>query len=286
MNFTAPNFSRKFSLIAALSLWALMGCQDQTQQTAPHASSTETSSLASAIAHPNRSDAHRARDGERHPEETLTFFGVAPDMYVIELSPGSGWYSEILARYLKEQGQFVAAHWDMNADLSEGYRRARGQYDEKFANVDEYGAVTIIPFNPPTTVNLGPAASADRVLSFRNMHSWHRSGALPSVFSAAFDVLKPGGVFGVVGHRLPENREQDPEARSGYMHQSLVVSVAEQAGFILEASSEINANPNDTADHPNGVWNLAPSLRVEEGDEKDYAAIGESDRFTLRFIKP
>lgn len=242
--------------------------------------------LRRAVEHPDRPETQRARDGARNPYETLSFFGIAPDMTVIELSPGGGWYSEILARYLKDEGQLIAAHWDLAGDVSDMYRRVRGQYDERFANQEAYGDVMIIPFSPPEKVNLGEPESVDMVLSFRNMHSWQRSGSLSAVFDAAFEVLKPGGVMGVVGHRLPEDREQDPEARSGYVHQSHVVAMAEASGFVLESSSEINANPLDTADHPNGVWNLAPSLRVAEGDEKDYVAIGESDRFTLKFVKP
>ena len=286
--------------LACLALFLMSGCNpnatppSQTEDvtlsdTSPIAiaeqSDQSMSALMSALMHPQRPESHRDRDVHRHPLETLAFFGVTPEMTVIELSPGGGWYSEILARYLKDKGQLIAAHWDMNADLSEGYRRARGQYDERFGDVDQFGNVQIIPFSPPQSTNLGDENSADVVLSFRNVHSWQRSASLPTVFAAAFDVLKPGGVFGVVGHRLPEDREQDPEARSGYVKESHVIAVAEAAGFVLDGRSEINANPLDTADHPNGVWNLAPSLRIADGDEKDYAAIGESDRFTLRFKK-
>ena len=288
--------------LTVLALLMVAACQPSNDHegAAPAQDSDETSSpmaeaegvdasmdqLMQAIAHPDRPEAQRARDGARNPYDTLSFFGIEPNMTVIELSPGGGWYSEILARYLKDEGQLIAAHWDLEGDVSDMYRRVRGQYDERFSNQEAYGDVVVIPFSPPEKVALGEPGSADVVLSFRNMHSWQRSGALSAVFDAAFEVLKPGGVMGVVGHRLPEDREQDPEARSGYVHQSHVVTMAEASGFVLEAASEVNANPLDTADHPNGVWNLAPSLRVAEGDDKDYAAIGESDRFTLKFKKP
>lgn len=281
------------AVIILASTLALSGCESDSQsvsQTSPMSMAEQTdqsmAALMAAVTHPNRPENHKARDDQRNPMETLQFFGVEPGMTVIELSPGGGWYSEILARYVKEEGQFVAAHWDMSADLSEGYRRVRGQYDERFGDTESFGEVTIIPFNPPERVNLGPSGSADVVLSFRNIHSWQRSDTLPAVFGAAYDVLKSGGVFGVVGHRLPEDREQDPQARSGYVKQSHVIELAEAAGFVLDGQSEVNANAADTADHPNGVWNLPPSLRIAEGDSKDYASIGESDRFTLRFKKP
>lgn len=292
----------RLSLSLLVSVGVLVGCQsaNDSDSRASNAENTATESpmqmaeatdqsmarLMEAIRHPDRPEQHKARDGHRNPAETLTFFGVEPGDTVVELSPGGGWYSEILARYLKGDGQLIAAHWDLDADINDMYRRVRGQYDERFADTDSYGEVTVVPFNPPETTTLAEAGSVDVVLSFRNMHSWARSGTLPAVFQAAFEALKPGGTFGIVGHRLPEDREQDPDARSGYVKESYVVEIAKAHGFELAESSEINANPMDTADHPNGVWNLPPSLRVAEGDEKDYAAIGESDRFTLRLVKP
>ncbi len=290
------------SLSLLLSLGVLVGCQPANDADSETSASENTAAdspmqiaeatdqsmgrLMEAIRHPDRPEQHRARDDHRNPAETLTFFGVEPGDTVVELSPGGGWYSEILARYLKDDGQLIAAHWDLEADINDMYRRVRGQYDERFGDTESFGEVVVVPFNPPETTTLAEPESVDVVLSFRNMHSWTRSGTLPAVFEAAFEALKPGGTLGIVGHRLPEDREQDPEARSGYVKQSYVVELATAQGFELAESSEINANPMDTADHPNGVWNLPPSLRVAEGDEKDYAAIGESDRFTLRFVKP
>ena len=254
---------------------------------APDSASLEPNpALLAAINHPNRPEAQRRRDAFRNPAETLSFFDVQPDMRVVELSPGGGWYSEILGRYLKDNGQLIAAHWDMSGEVSDMYRRIRAGFDERFSNPDAFGEIEVLPFDPPERSDLGSPGSADRVLSFRNMHSWARDGALPAVFDAAFDVLKPGGVMGIVSHRLPPDRPRDPDYRSGYIHEDEVIELARASGFELVARSEINANPLDTADHPNGVWNLPPSLRVADGDDKDYAAIGESDRFTLKFQKP
>ena len=284
------------SLFAAV---VLIGCQPATEPAPPAGDDTAepemsavadqpeiNAALMAAINHPDRPAEQKVRDEFRNPGETLAFFDVQPDMTVVELSPGGGWYSEILARYLKDDGQLVAAHWDMSADVNDMYRRIRGQYDERFGDVDAFGEITVVPFNPPERTQLGESGFADRVLSFRNMHSWARTNSLPAVFDAAFDALKVGGVMGIVAHRLPADRPQDPDVRSGYIHEDFVIELAEASGFEWVDSSPINANPLDTADHPNGVWNLPPSLRVEEGDDKDYAAIGESDRFTLKFQKP
>ena len=226
------------------------------------------------------------RDQFRNPYETLTFFGIEPDMTVVELSPGGGWYSEILGPYLKDEGQLIAAHWNVDGDVPDFYVRIRGEYEERIADTDRFGEIEVIAFDPPELVNLGEPGSADLVLTFRNVHSWKRAGTFRDVARSAHEVLKPGGVFGVVSHRLPEEREQDPEARSGYVKQTWVVGVLESEGFRLAEASEINANPADTADHPNGVWNLLPSLRVEDDDDEEhFRSIGESDRFTLKFVK-
>jgi predicted methyltransferase len=242
--------------------------------------------LRAAVDNPNRPAEQAERDSSRNPYETLTFFGISPDMTVVEISPSGGWYTEILAPYLKDEGQLVAAHWDLEGDnVPDFYRRIRAGFEERFGDTDQFGTIEIIPFAPPEKVDLGTPDSADMVLTFRNVHSYKRAGTFGDVIDAAHAVLKPGGVFGVVSHRLPEDREQDPDARSGYVKQSWVVEMAEARGFKLDASSEVNANPRDTADHPSGVWSLPPSLR--EGDEsaERFEAIGESDRFTLRFVK-
>jgi len=224
------------------------------------------------------------RNESRHPVETLTFFGLSPDMTVIELSPGGGWYTSILAPYLKDEGKYVAAHWDMEQDdLPEYAVRGFAAFTERFADEEVYGEFEILPFSPPGKSSLGEPGSADLVLSFRNVHGWSRDGILADVFDAAREVLKRGGVFGVVGHRLPEDR--DGSEFNGYLKQSYIVGVAESHGFRLLESSEANANPADTADHPSGVWSLPPSLRDGDETAERFRAIGESDRFTLKFVK-
>ena len=243
--------------------------------------------LQAVIADSDRPADQADRDQFRNPFDTLTFFGIRPDMTVVELSPGGGWYTEILGPYLRDDGQLVAAHWNLDGDnVPDFYRRIRAEYEERIADTDRFGDIRIVPFDPPELIDLGGPATADLVLSFRNVHGWKRAGTFRDVARAAHAVLKPGGVFGIVSHRLPENHEQDPEARSGYVHQSWVIAVLESEGFRLVEASEINANPADTADHPNGVWSLLPGLRVPEGEDTEhFRAIGESDRFTLKFVK-
>lgn len=243
--------------------------------------------LRAAVEDEGRTAAERERDRYRNPYDTLAFFGIEPGMTVIELYPGGGWYSAILAPYLADDGQLVAAHFNLDAeDAPPYYERLHDQFVERFADSERYGEIEVIAFDPPQMAELGSPGTADMVLTFRNIHSWMSAGQLDTVFEAAYDVLKPGGVFGVVGHRMPEDRQQDPEAGTGYVKESVVIDVAERTGFTLEAKSDINANPQDDADHANGVWTLPPNLNVPEGEsEDDYRAIGESDRFTLKFVK-
>jgi predicted methyltransferase len=242
--------------------------------------------LKEVIDHPDRPAAEAERDVHRNPYETLTFFGIEPDMTVVEISPSGGWYSEILGPYLAEDGKLIAAHWNMDQEeVPSYYERLYPAYLERISD-DRFGDVEVIAYDPPELNELGEPGSADMVLTFRNIHSYMGDGTLRDLAEAAREVLEPGGIFGVVSHRLPEDREQDPSARSGYVKQSHVVGVMESEGFRLAAASEINANPDDTADHPNGVWTLPPGLNVPEGeDPAEYEAIGESDRFTLKFVK-
>lgn len=243
--------------------------------------------LRAAVEDPGRTQAERERDRYRNPYETLSFFGIEPDMTVVELYPGGGWYSAILAPYLAGDGQLVAGHFNLERENApQYYERLYDSYVERFADRDRYGDIEIVEFDPPAKAGLGVAGSADMVLTFRNIHSWLGSDQLDAVFASAHDVLRSGGVFGVVGHRLPEGRQQDPEAETGYVKESVVIDAAEKAGFKLAGKSEVNANPDDDADHPNGVWTLPPSLDVPEGEsESDWRRIGESDRFTLKFVK-
>ena len=241
--------------------------------------------LDAAIAGAHRSAENRARDQYRHPRSTLEFCGIEPGMTVVELSPGGGWYTEILAPYLRDQGQLVAG-----APSAEG---SRARYHARFMEFLEthpelYDRIRVATFDPPAPIDLGEPGSADMVLTFRNTHGWIGDDAEEEAYGAAFEVLKPGGIFCVVQHRAPEDEDTSPQERaeSGYVKQSYVVSVAEEAGFELAETSEINANPEDTADHPEGVWTLPPVMRLGDQDRERYEAIGESDRMTLRFTKP
>jgi predicted methyltransferase len=246
--------------------------------------------LRAAIAGPQRDPANVARDGARHPYETLRFFGIRPDMTVVEIWPGGGWYTEILAPYLKPQGKLYAAHFDPDTQTPY-FRDSRAKFEAKLAAQPEiYGAVEITAFDPPGAVAIAPPDSADLVLTFRNVHNWYMRGGgevrLNAAFHAMYTALKPGGVLGIVDHRLPSSRPASEQEDSGYMLPDVVITAAERVGFKLVESSEINANPKDTADHPNGVWTLPPTLRIDAAQRERYRDIGESDRMTLKFVKP
>lgn len=270
------------SLLAGMMLAGVMA------GTAGVAMATETG-LQAVIDGEHRSAEERARDVYRHPRETLEFFDVQPDMTVLEVWPGAnGWYTGILAPYLRAQGTLYAAHFRPDSQV-DYFRNARQAFDKKMADrPDLFDRVTVIAFEPPHLVELAPAGSVDRVLTFRNVHNWFMSGgeeAVLTAFRAFYKTLKPGGVLGVVDHRLPADSPADRQARSGYLHEEMVVRLAREAGFELEANSSVNANPKDTADHPSGVWSLLPALRVEESLREKYRNIGESDRMTLKFVK-
>ncbi len=245
--------------------------------------------LSKAINGEHRSEQNKQRDQFRNPEKTLTFFGFKPDMTVVEIWPGGGWYTEILAPALKEKGTYIAANFDPDAGVNY-YNRRLEEFENKFAgNPEVYGEVKSTVFAPPAKVAVAPKGSADMVLTFRNVHNWYMRGeekAIAAAFSGFYDALKPGGILGVVEHRLPKGMDLEMQKKSGYMSEALVIKWAEQAGFKLVAKSDINANPKDTADHPKGVWTLPPSLRLGDEDKEKYLAIGESDRMTLKFMKP
>jgi predicted methyltransferase len=253
----------------------------------PAAARQEASAaLDAAIAGPHRSEANRARDQYRNPRETLQFFGFRPDMTVVEITPGAGWYTEILAPALRANGRLLAAH--NNPQGPEAQQRQRTAFMDKLAaNPAVFDRVTVTSFGQGIEDNIAPAGSADLVLTFRNVHNWQMAGFADEAFRAFHRALKPGGVLGVVEHRLPEDRPDTEETRrSGYVKQSEVIRLAEAAGFRFDGASEINANPRDTADHAGGVWTLPPVLRGGDTDREKYLAIGESDRMTLRFVKP
>ncbi len=236
-------------------------------------------------------EASAHRDEYRHPVETLNFFEVKPNMTVVEIWPGGkGWYTEILAPYLRDNGKLYSAHFD--SESSPGfYVKARAAFMESLkAQPELYRNVVMTDFDPPSKVDIAPAGTADRVLTFRNVHNWYMRGGgderVLAAFKAFYTALKPGGILGVVDHRLPASRDLADQESSGYMRQDYVIKLAERAGFKLVASSEINANPADTADYPKGVWTLPPTLAKKEQDKNKYLAIGESDRMTLKFVKP
>ncbi|WP_228612922.1 class I SAM-dependent methyltransferase [Alkalimonas sp.] len=244
--------------------------------------------IQAAVEHPTRTAANTERDQYRNPAATLSFFDVRPNSTVVEISPGAGWYTEILAPLLHQQGKLYAAHFPANSS-SEFAQRSRAAFSEKMASHSVYSKVQMSEFAPTAGVQIAPDGSADVVLTFRNLHNWYMQGgedAMRIAFNHFYQALKPGGVLGVVEHRLPEAKRDSNWVQSGYFPQSLAIELAEQAGFVFEASSEINANPRDTADHPRGVWTLPPSLRLGEQDRDRYLAIGESDRMTLKFRKP
>ncbi len=252
--------------------------------TAAAAPAAPADALAAAVAGDWRDPANVARDSARHPAETLAFFGIEPGQTVVEITPGGGWYTEILAPYLRDGGHYVGAIW---ADGASDY------YDKTNAKLREKVAATPAAYDQaewrafdPKSPQFGPAGSADAVLTFRNVHNWVNSDAGEAYFKAFFDVLKPGGTLGVVEHRAKPDTDLETMKKSGYLTEALVIELAEKAGFELVEKSEANANPNDTADHPNGVWTLPPGNRHDEADAAKYEAIGESDRMTLRFRKP
>lgn len=247
----------------------------------------ENAALQHIIAGKHRSAEHKARDQYRHPLQTLEFFDVKDNMTVVEVWPGKdGWYTEILAPYLKDKGKLYAAHF--SADASEPYfKKSLQEFTEKMRKHPKlYGKVELTELQPPEHIQIAPDGSADRVLTFRNVHNWMKGGQAAAVFKAMYKALKPGGVLGVVEHRNTTAKPQDPQAASGYVTEDYVIALARKAGFEFLAKSEINANPKDTKDYPEGVWTLPPALRLKDKDRDKYLAIGESDRMTLKFMKP
>ncbi|MEO5962452.1 MAG: methyltransferase [Thermomonas sp.] len=238
--------------------------------------------LQAAINAPSRDAANRARDGYRHPLQTLQFFGVQPGDSVIEITPGGGWYSEILAPYLNASGHYIGAVPAAAAD-SKGGLRNKAFLDKLTGNAATSNATVVeLDAKAPALA----AGTADVVLTFRNVHNWVAAGNADAYFRAFYAALKPGGVLGVVDHRAKPGTDLETMKSSGYLTEALVSKYASDAGFVLEAGSTINANPKDDANHPKGVWMLPPVNSHDAADDAKYKAIGESDRMTLRFRKP
>lgn len=246
----------------------------------------DTEKLASLIAADHRSEANIARNQYRNPVETLAFFGLESGMTVVEILPGGGWYTEILAPFLKSNGQYYAAHFSPNGTPS--YQSpALMRFQSKLAdNPDVYGETTITHLNPPYATYIAPPESADLALTFRNVHNWIMAGTQHEHFDTFYKAVKPGGILGVVEHRAPEGSSMEFMSTSGYVTQDYVIELAEEAGFEFVESAEINANPDDRKDYPRGVWTLPPTLQLGEEGRDEYLAIGESDRMTLKFRKP
>jgi len=248
------------------------------------------------LAAAHRSADNRARDRYRHPAETLAFFGWQPHMAIAEIWPAGGWYTEILAPLTRTQGTYFAAGFSMTADRTPQWRKA---YQQQFADQLEakpavYDHIVMTELAIPERPTFAPPGSLDMVLTFRNVHNWVNGDYAEAMFAAMFRALKPGGVLGLVEHRAAPGTPRERVPEQGYMTTAHVIELATQAGFVLEEKSEINANPNDSRDHPAGVWSLPPSYRgcgSMEVTEKQacierFRPIGESDRMTLRLRKP
>ncbi len=272
------------TLPGALVAAALPGC---AQQPATAAAGEIDAALRAAVDGAHRSPANRARDPWRHPLETLAFFGLQPAQTVVELQPGGGWYSEILAPYMRERGRYFAAHFA--ADTTNAYqRRARAGFVARMAQAPAvYDRATLgtLPAAAGFT-DIGPPGSFDLVLTFRNVHNWLGDGSLDATLRACHALLKPGGTLGVVDHRAAPGTALETMKKSGYVTEALMEERARAARFTLAAKSEINANPRDSRDHLGGVWSLPPTLSGKDVRREHFLAIGESDRFTHRYTRP
>lgn len=288
---TALSVSRRGALAGALALAACGKTGEAGQKAAP-ARPTRDMTIADAVAGDWRSPADKARDPWRHPVETLEFWGLKPGQTVVEFWPGAGWYTDIIAPYLAAtKGKLIAADLEPSdpaaSEIIEAYRA------KLKAKPRIYGEVDITAFGP-TSGPVAPAGSADMVLFLRNLHNWMAAGVVDKAFRDAFAALKPGGVLGIEEHRAPAGGVQDALAADGYVQQAYAIQLAREAGFTLDKASEINANPKDDHSHPFGVWTLPPvRLTAPRGEPADpsfdrapYDAIGESDRMTLRLVKP
>ena len=267
-------------------LLVLIVCACTTKTIIPSAEpKTIPSTLEEAVSGPWRTDSNRVRDRYRHPVETLNFFGVKPSMTVVEISPATGWFTEILAPFLAANGKYIAAV----SSPQEGPNK--GQNNPQFVKWMEThpsvaSKVSITKFNLPAEIDIAPSESADLVLTFINLHNWMETGHETIALTSFFRALKPGGILGVVQHRSDSKVPQDPRAKNGYVREDYLIKLAKKVGFKLIGRSEINSNSSDTKDYPDGVWTLPPTLKLGEKDKEKYLAIGESDKMTLKFVRP
>ncbi len=254
---------------------------------APSTEAATAATLDRVLAGDHRSDANKARDAWRHPKETLLYFGLRQDMTVMEVWPGGGaWFTEVLAPTLREHGRLILASWDPKSTSSYVQENSKKLAAKLAERPDLYDRVQMAALQNPNELKPVPDNSVDMVLTFRNIHSWMGSDSADEMFAAMFAALKPGGILGVTEHRGLDSEPQDPKGKKGYVRADYAIALAKAAGFELVGESEINANPKDTKDHPNGVWSLPPTFRGGDVDRKRFAAIGESDRFTMKFRKP
>jgi predicted methyltransferase len=274
-----------WSFPMSLPLFLLRACLALSLGLPLLAQADATPTLEQTVAGPQRTPARQQRDVYRHPLQTLQFFGLRPDQTVVEIWPGGGWYTEILGPYLNPKGRYYAAQVSPDID-AERAEEIIG-FDKTLASHPAlYNRVAVLTFEPPNQVDIRPAGGADVVLTFRNVHNWLKDGSASAAFAAFFRTLKPGGVLGVEEHRAAPGTSLQQMIASGYVTEDTVIKLAQDAGFKLAARSEINANPKDTKDYPDGVWALPPSYKGGDKDKERFAAIGESDRMTLKFIKP
>lgn len=242
----------------------------------------QASTIKDAVINDERSAKNIVRDKYRHPIETLKFFQIKSNMTVIELSPGSGWYTEILSKYLYEEGKLIAAAY--NPSVSDYAKRSREAYEKKLKSKISYNKVEVVDLFS----KLSDDATIDAVLTFRNIHNWidEDTKNLRKIFEQSYSALKPGGIFGVVEHRAKPETSLEDMRKSGYVTEELTINLAKEVGFILSAKSNINANIKDTKDHPAGVWSLPPTLYLKDKNREKFIEIGETDRMTLLFRKP
>ena len=270
----------KCALTAVAAALVATGCAS-----AQSTRETSAATLDRILAGEQRPASERERDAFRHPKETLLFFGLRPQMQVVEIWPEPGWYTEIIAPLVKDQGKYYAAMAAPRPDNAYVSARTKA-YEERFAAHPElYGKIELTTLAADGRA-IAPPGSVDMVVTFRNIHNWMAGGWAPQAFAAMYKALKPGGILGVVEHRGNPELPQDPKAKTGYVREDEAIRLIESQGFALVAQSEINANPKDSKDYPQGVWTLPPVYRLGEKNKATYAAIGESDRFTLKFVKP